>query len=326
MAAAAAATAGIARLFALTVEARSDIRTTMRLGPSSGDLAWALGVARMRTASRVVFLPPAVMPSSDSAEAAPVTTVALAMADPAEAGPDQADDDLITGSLLLDAPTISQPNRMPVLSGDRAISDLTLSALPAPPPSPSSAAAKAASLVATPPVPPARLPLPRPRLASREPTTNIDIGPDDNNDRARTAIYDITAQTVYLPNGERLEAHSGLGNFMDDPRSARWKNRGVTPPNVYRLTLRETLFHGVQAIRLTPVNDEGMYGRDGILAHTYMLGPSGQSNGCVSFRNYQRFLRAFLNREIDRLVVVARLDKVPTFLARSNTHENDRMF
>ena len=49
----------------------------------------------------------------------------------------------------------------------------------------------------------------------------------------RTAIYDITAKTVYMPNGERLEAHSGLGEMMDDPRFKHVRMRGVTPPNTY---------------------------------------------------------------------------------------------
>ncbi|MEI8276350.1 MAG: tlde1 domain-containing protein, partial [Hyphomicrobiales bacterium] len=67
------------------------------------------------------------------------------------------------------------------------------------------------------------------------------------------------------------------------------------------------LFHGVQAIRLNPVDRDRMYGRDGMLAHTYMLGPNGQSNGCVSFKNYDKFLQAFLKGEVDRLVVVGEL-------------------
>ena len=37
------------------------------------------------------------------------------------------------------------------------------------------------------------------------------------DDDGRTAIYDITARVVYLPGGRRLEAHSGLGGFMDSP-------------------------------------------------------------------------------------------------------------
>jgi hypothetical protein len=143
-----------------------------------------------------------------------------------------------------------------------------------------------------------------PRLAYADPKSLLT--PDNH-----TAIYDIVAHTVYLPGGRRLEAHSGLGHFLDDPRAIAQKARGPTPPNVYRLTLREQLFHGVRAIRLNPENDGKMYGRDGILAHTYMLGPSGQSFGCVSFKNYPEFLNAFLRGEIDRLVVVPRLETPP---------------
>jgi hypothetical protein len=131
-------------------------------------------------------------------------------------------------------------------------------------------------------------------------------------DDGRTAIYDITARTVYLPNGRKLEAHSGLGNYMDNPRYAHVRMRGVTPPNVYKLTLREQLFHGVRAIRLNPVNEGKMHGRAGILAHTYMLGSSGQSNGCVSFKNYNEFLNAYLRGEVTRLVVVDHLDNPPS--------------
>jgi hypothetical protein len=54
-----------------------------------------------------------------------------------------------------------------------------------------------------------------------------------------------------------------------------------------------------------------MYGRAGILAHTYMLGANGQSNGCVSFNDYDEFLNAYLRGEITRLAVVERLDNPP---------------
>jgi Protein of unknown function (DUF2778) len=128
---------------------------------------------------------------------------------------------------------------------------------------------------------------------------------------SRTALYDIDAHVVYLPNGDRLEAHSGLGSSMDDPRFAREHDRGPTPPNVYNLVLRDGLFHGVQAIRLNPVDDSKMFGRAGILAHPYMLGPSGQSFGCVSFKDYPEFLRAFQRGEFDRMVVVSHLQDRP---------------
>jgi len=131
-------------------------------------------------------------------------------------------------------------------------------------------------------------------------------------DTSRTAIYDITARTVYLPNGRRLEAHSGLGDHMDDPRYVNARGTGPTPPNIYELKLRETLFHGVRAIRLVPSDSSKMYGRDGILAHSYLLGPNGQSNGCVSFSDYAAFLDAFLRGDVNRLVVVERLADTPS--------------
>ncbi len=124
-----------------------------------------------------------------------------------------------------------------------------------------------------------------------------------------TAVYDISAHTVYLPDGTKLEAHSGLGSELDDPRSARIRMRGVTPPHLYELTPRETLFHGVPALRLTPVGgDDAIYGRSGLLAHSFMLGPNGDSNGCVSFRDYNAFLNAYRNQGIKRLAVVARVE------------------
>ncbi|MDO9413670.1 MAG: DUF2778 domain-containing protein [Pseudolabrys sp.] len=124
---------------------------------------------------------------------------------------------------------------------------------------------------------------------------------------SRTAVYDITNSVVYMPDGQKMEAHSGLRDKMDDPRHIKVRMHGPTPPNVYVLTERESLFHGVRAIRLNPVDRARMFGRDGMLAHTYMLGPNGQSNGCVSFKNYDKFLQAFLDGKVDKLVVVADL-------------------
>ncbi|MBV8850687.1 MAG: DUF2778 domain-containing protein [Methylobacteriaceae bacterium] len=122
-----------------------------------------------------------------------------------------------------------------------------------------------------------------------------------------TAIYDITARTVYLPNGTKLEAHSGLREYLDDPRYVNVRMHGATPPATYDLKLRESLFHGVRALRLTPVGGN-VFGRAGLLAHTYMLGPNGDSNGCVSFRDYDAFLQAYLRGEVKRLTVVSRLN------------------
>jgi hypothetical protein len=124
----------------------------------------------------------------------------------------------------------------------------------------------------------------------------------------QTAVYDISAKTVYLPDGTRLEAHSGLGSRLDDPRSSHLKMVGVTPPHIYELKPREALFHGVPALRLTPIGGEGkIFNRDGLLAHTFMLGPNGDSNGCVSFKDYYAFLDAYRNKGIRRLAVLAKI-------------------
>jgi hypothetical protein len=124
-----------------------------------------------------------------------------------------------------------------------------------------------------------------------------------------TAVYDISAHMVYLPDGTKLEAHSGLGSKLDDPRYVSSRMVGPTPPHLYDLTPRESLFHGVAALRLNPVGgEETIYGRSGLLAHTFMLGPNGASNGCVSFRDYNAFLNAYRNQGIKRLAVVASVE------------------
>jgi len=238
---------------------------------------------------------------------------------------------MVTGSL---GPSRSRPAfRVASLDGSavelqstRVTSKTLPAALPLPSPRPSGAAQGAQPDARASASPSLALPLPRarPRLASLTPLDGLK--PEDDTRGRRTAIYDITARIVHLPNGEQLEAHSGLGRYMDDPSSARLKMRGVTPPNTYNLKLRESLFHGVQAIRMTPVNEDRMFGRDGILAHSYMLGPSGQSNGCISFRDYPRFLRAFQRGEVDRIVVVERLAKAPTLARRSTAPEIANIF
>ena len=51
-------------------------------------------------------------------------------------------------------------------------------------------------------------------------------------------------------------------------------------------------------------------GRAGLLTHSYMMGPEGDSNGCVSIREYERFRKAFDDGEITRLVVVPSIGAV----------------
>jgi hypothetical protein len=123
-----------------------------------------------------------------------------------------------------------------------------------------------------------------------------------------TAVYDVSAHVVYMPDGTKIEAHSGLGDKLDDTRSFSERMKGPTPPHMYELTPREELFHGVSALRLNPVGGGDLFGRAGLLAHPYMLGPNGDSNGCVSFKDYDAFLRAYQNGLVKRLAVVASLN------------------
>ncbi len=154
---------------------------------------------------------------------------------------------------------------------------------------------------------------PRITLASLNPEDGISgTGPDlaALGYDGTTAVYDISARAVYMPNGAKLEAHSGLGSLMDDPRYVDRRDVGATPPSVYDLKPRSSLFHGVQALRMIPVGSTNgaVLGRTGLLTHPYMLGPSGDSNGCVSIKNYDKFLKAYENGEVKRLVVVANME------------------
>lgn len=122
--------------------------------------------------------------------------------------------------------------------------------------------------------------------------------------QAGVAIYDISAKTVFLPDGTRMEAHSGLGDFRDNPKYINVKGKGPTPPNTYKLSMRETPFHGVPALRMTPQDRTRMHGRDGILAHTYLRRRPGDSAGCIAFKDYYKFLKYYKRGDVHTIVVV----------------------
>ena len=97
-------------------------------------------------------------------------------------------------------------------------------------------------------------------------------------------------------------------------------NAGATPPAVYDLKPREKLFHGVQALRMIPAEGSDTSGCSLVLlAHSFMLGPKGDLNGCVSIKDYDRFLKAFDDGEINRLVVVPSLKSETLALQRSTS-------
>lgn len=132
---------------------------------------------------------------------------------------------------------------------------------------------------------------------------------------SRIAVYVIEDAVVHMPNGEKLRAHSGRGHMRDNPKYVHVKNMGPTPPNVYKLRMREARFHGVEAIRMNPVGDAKMYNRDGFLTHTFLLRRRGDSSGCVVFEDYNRFLNAYKRGHVQTLIVVPSMRDLPKYMA-----------
>jgi hypothetical protein len=264
------------------------------IGAAAGVCALVCGV----TGAAIWIVSTALATHPHLNERALVGPAAIALADPDLAFPGAAD---VTGAVAAS----SDPGRVPIFeeqwSVGRVPGAVRSVAVERVLPPPVERESKVTSVLA---VAPPVVATPEKRVALPEAHNKSAQLPEPDS---HTAVYDISAHTVYLPNGEKLEAHSGLGEKLDDPRYVNVRDRGPTPPNVYELALRGELFHEVRALRLNPVGSDRMFGRDGILAHSYMLGPNGQSNGCVSFKDYPAFLHAYLRGEVDRLVVVPHL-------------------
>jgi hypothetical protein len=131
----------------------------------------------------------------------------------------------------------------------------------------------------------------------------------------KVAIYDVSNATVYMPDGTKLRAHSGIGHMRDNPRYEHVKMSGPTPAGIYRLTMREKRFYGVEAIRMTSIDGRDPKNRTGLLTHTNLLRGRTGSHGCVAFQNYQPFLRAFKRGQIEMMIVVPELPSSRTQLA-----------
>lgn len=141
-----------------------------------------------------------------------------------------------------------------------------------------------------------------------EPTRPSQSAPAWPGIGTKVAVYDIAGGMVYMPNGSKLEAHSGIGKMRDNPNFTHVTMRGPTPPGTYKLSMRETPFHGVAAIRLTPVDGRAPQGRTGLLAHSFLLRVRGDSHGCVAFADYNAFLKAFQRGDITHMVIVPKWD------------------
>ena len=86
------------------------------------------------------------------------------------------------------------------------------------------------------------------------------------------------------------------GEALDNPRYVSRARGWPDAAACLRADVAGRSFHGVQALRLNPVGEGGIYGRAGLLAHPFMLGPNGDSNGCVSVKDYDAFLRGLSER------------------------------
>lgn len=131
----------------------------------------------------------------------------------------------------------------------------------------------------------------------------------------KVAIYDVSNATVHMPDGTKLRAHSGIGKMRDNPDYEHIKMNGPTPAGIYRLKMRERLFHGVEAIRMTSIDGRDPKNRTGLLTHTNLLRGQKGSHGCVAFQNYEPFLNAFKRGRVTMLVVVPELPSSRTQLA-----------
>ena len=134
---------------------------------------------------------------------------------------------------------------------------------------------------------------------------------------SQTAVYDISGHAVYLPNGTVMEAHSGMGAFRDDVNHVLTPMTGATPPAMYSLKPREAMFHGVAALRMTPAEGSDIGGRSGLLVHSFMLGPGGDSNGCISVKDFDRFRKAYDEGQFNHIAVVPSVKAI--ILAQQNT-------
>jgi hypothetical protein len=132
---------------------------------------------------------------------------------------------------------------------------------------------------------------------------------------SKVAIYDVSNATVYMPDGTKLRAHSGIGKMRDNPRYEHVKMTGPTPAGVYRLRMRERRFHGVEAIRMLSVDGRDPKNRTGLLTHTNLLRGQKGSHGCVAFQNYEPFLKAFKRGHITMMIVVPEMPSSRTRIA-----------
>jgi hypothetical protein len=114
--------------------------------------------------------------------------------------------------------------------------------------------------------------------------------------------------------GKAKRAHRFSSQYVELPRSSNFLVGTALRAFAPAIKLARPSWRGVRQSRRSRRKP----------AHSYLLGPTGESNGCVSFEDYPKFLQAFLRGEVDRMVVVPDLKFETLRMARARGREADR--
>lgn len=114
-------------------------------------------------------------------------------------------------------------------------------------------------------------------------------------ERENALYYDNrTGTLVHHRDGQRITLATGLlsgrGDGLNNPEKQYEKNRGVTPEGGYNLSFGHSNRAGIgKYVRMDPIDNSQMRGRDGILMHHGSLA-SGErgSLGCITFKTPQQ--------------------------------------
>lgn len=96
--------------------------------------------------------------------------------------------------------------------------------------------------------------------------------------------YDQSTGRLISREGERIgEGYSGAPTARNNPTKENVHNVGPIPRGTYEIGKPvDTVTHGPFVLRLSPIQDNEMYGRDGFLIHgDSVVEPGTASTGCI---------------------------------------------
>lgn len=123
----------------------------------------------------------------------------------------------------------------------------------------------------------------------------------------QTAVYDISAHTVYLPDGTRPEAHPARPKLDDRACCVRRDDWKVTPPHIYE-SRRRAKRCSMACSRLVAHaigGEDKIFGCRPPRITTYMLGSNGDPMAVCRSRITAAVFNAYRNHGIRRLAVPA---------------------